>query len=71
MSPLSFLQSDPGAESSDFDFDETMTEEERSVHCPPSSLVPRIHCILAQKLSHSNPLLPSDLDLAKEDTSTC
>ena len=69
MSSFSCLQRDPGADPG-FDFDEMMTEEELSAHCPPSSLAPRIHCILTRKLNHSNPLLPSDLDLAKEDTGT-
>ena len=34
---------------------------ERSAHCPPPSLVPRLHCILVTPLSHTNPLLPRDL----------
>ena len=37
------------------------TEAERKAHSPPPSLVPRIHCIIANKLTHSNPLLPSEL----------
>ncbi|XP_065071215.1 mini-chromosome maintenance complex-binding protein-like [Rhopilema esculentum] len=36
----------------------SISAEERSAHCPPSSLVPRIHCILANKLIHNSPLIP-------------
>ncbi|XP_029416601.1 mini-chromosome maintenance complex-binding protein isoform X3 [Nannospalax galili] len=46
----------------------TDTEEQR-VHSPPASLVPRIHVILAQKLQHINPLLPTCLN--KEESRTC
>lgn len=45
-----------------------MAEEQR-VHSPPASLVPRIHVILAQKLQHINPLLPTCLN--KEESRTC
>eukprot|EP00794_Sanderia_malayensis_P005228 gene5228-5885_t len=38
-----------------------MSAEELSAHCPPSSLVPRLHCILTRRLSHDNPLIPSSL----------
>ncbi|XP_053162132.1 mini-chromosome maintenance complex-binding protein isoform X1 [Hemicordylus capensis] len=38
------------------------TVEEQRVHSPPASLVPRIHVILAQKLQHTNPLLPACLN---------
>ncbi|XP_053548632.1 mini-chromosome maintenance complex-binding protein [Bombina bombina] len=42
---------------------ETMdTSEEHRVHSPPTSLVPRIHAILAHKLQHNNPLLPPSLE---------
>ena len=34
---------------------------ERSAHCPPPSLVPRLHCILVTPLLHNNPLLPRGL----------
>ncbi|CAO2583526.1 Mini-chromosome maintenance complex-binding protein [Lemmus lemmus] len=44
-----------------------MAEEQR-VHSPPASLVPRIHVILAQKLQHINPLLPTCLN--KEESRT-
>ncbi|TRZ04004.1 hypothetical protein DNTS_001158 [Danionella cerebrum] len=37
------------------------TVEEQRVHCPPASLVPRLHMLHAQPLVHNNPLLPSDL----------
>ena len=39
------------------------TTAERSAHCPPPSLVPRLHCILVTSLSHTNPLLPRQLPL--------
>ena len=35
------------------------TLAERRSHHPPPSLVPRLHCLFAVTLSHSNPLLPS------------
>ncbi|KAJ8248413.1 hypothetical protein GJAV_G00241770 [Gymnothorax javanicus] len=35
------------------------TAEERRVHSPPASLVPRLHMIHALSLQHNNPLLPS------------
>ena len=34
---------------------------EIKAHHPPPSLVPRLHCIVAQKMEHSNPLLPVNL----------
>ncbi|KAI1894347.1 hypothetical protein AGOR_G00114880 [Albula goreensis] len=34
------------------------TAEERRVHSPPASLVPRLHVLLTHKLQHNNPLLP-------------
>ncbi|KAM9324606.1 mini-chromosome maintenance complex-binding protein [Gastrophryne carolinensis] len=37
------------------------TLEEQQVHSPPTSLVPRIHAIIAQKLHHINPLIPSSI----------
>uniref|UniRef100_A0A8C5LEL7 Mini-chromosome maintenance complex-binding protein n=1 Tax=Jaculus jaculus TaxID=51337 RepID=A0A8C5LEL7_JACJA len=43
--------------------------EEQRVHSPPASLVPRIHVILAQKLQHINPLLPTCLN--KEESRAC
>jgi len=46
----------------EFGFKDTTTMEERLVHCPPTSLVPRIHCILADKLLHTNPFLTRSLD---------
>lgn len=45
------------------------TAEEQRVHSPPSSLVPRIHVILAHKLQHLNPLLPACLN--EEESKTC
>uniref|UniRef100_A0A8P4KTE1 Mini-chromosome maintenance complex-binding protein n=1 Tax=Dicentrarchus labrax TaxID=13489 RepID=A0A8P4KTE1_DICLA len=35
------------------------TAEEQRVHCPPASLVPRLHMLHARPVSHNNPLLPS------------
>lgn len=45
------------------------TSAERHVHCPPPSLIPRLHCILATPLSHSNPTLPITLapPITKQD----
>uniref|UniRef100_A0A5F9CA12 Mini-chromosome maintenance complex-binding protein n=1 Tax=Oryctolagus cuniculus TaxID=9986 RepID=A0A5F9CA12_RABIT len=40
----------------------TDAAEEQRVHSPPASLVPRIHVVLAQKLQHINPLLPTCLN---------
>jgi hypothetical protein len=40
--------------------------EEKKAHSPPPSLVPRLHCIFATKLSHSNPLLPRSLKIPVE-----
>ena len=40
---------------------ELETVEERRAHCPPPSLVPRLHAITVRCLSHSNPLLPPHL----------
>lgn len=40
---------------------QTETAAERKVHSPPPSLIPRLHCIVARCLAHSNPLLPSNL----------
>lgn len=37
---------------------------ETKAHHPPSSLVPRLHCIIAEKMAHSNPLLPRNLGTA-------
>ena len=37
------------------------SEAEKSAHCPPPSLVPRLHCILVKTLTHCNPLLPRHL----------
>ncbi|POI26448.1 hypothetical protein CIB84_009803 [Bambusicola thoracicus] len=44
------------------------TAEEQRVHSPPSSLVPRIHVILAHKLQHLNPLLPACLNEEESKT---
>ena len=43
-----------------------LTEEnvaEAKAHHPPPSLVPRLHCIVAHKMGHSNPLLPRNLEI--------
>lgn len=39
-----------------------MDMEEEVAHCPPPSLVPRLHVLSAQKVSHTNPLLSADLE---------
>ncbi|KAJ8361343.1 hypothetical protein SKAU_G00178680 [Synaphobranchus kaupii] len=38
--------------------DSVETAEERRVHSPPASLVPRLHMIYTLPLQHNNPLLP-------------
>ncbi|XP_072293289.1 mini-chromosome maintenance complex-binding protein [Eucyclogobius newberryi] len=38
--------------------DSMETAEEQRVHCPPASLVPRLHMLHARPLCHNNPLLP-------------
>lgn len=38
--------------------DSMETAEEQRVHCPPASLVPRLHVLHARPLCHNNPLLP-------------
>lgn len=47
--------------------DSMETAEEQRVHCPPASLVPRLHVLHAQPLCHNNPLLPPG---TLEDNST-
>ncbi|XP_018431141.1 PREDICTED: mini-chromosome maintenance complex-binding protein, partial [Nanorana parkeri] len=37
------------------------TVEEQRVHSPPTSLVPRIHAVIVQKLHHNNPLIPTSV----------
>lgn len=36
---------------------------ETKAHHPPPSLVPRLHCITARRMAHSNPLLPTNLEI--------
>lgn len=42
--------------------DSFMSEEEHAAHYPPTSLVPRLHCVFYQHLKHSNPSIPLDID---------
>ena len=35
---------------------------EQQVRSPPPSLVPRLHVIQSKRLTHSNPLLPQDMN---------
>uniref|UniRef100_A0A8P4GDF7 Mini-chromosome maintenance complex-binding protein n=1 Tax=Dicentrarchus labrax TaxID=13489 RepID=A0A8P4GDF7_DICLA len=57
---LSALADEKDASSSIMDPTESMeTAEEQRVHCPPASLVPRLHMLHARPVSHNNPLLPS------------
>lgn len=44
-----------------------MPIEECSAHCPPSSLVPRLHCILSRRLKHSNPMLTEDIAMEHQN----
>lgn len=48
--------------------DNFMTEEEQAAHYPPTSLVPRIHCVLFQHLKHSNPSIPLHIDEKKAES---
>ena len=41
--------------------EEMLSEEEQAVHHPPPSLVPRLHCVVARHLAHSNPCIPVEL----------
>lgn len=36
---------------------------ETKSHHPPPSLVPRLHCIVAHKMAHTNPLLLRNLEV--------
>lgn len=56
---LSALADDKDSASSLLDPAEGMeTAEEQRVHCPPASLVPRLHMLHARPVVHNNPLLP-------------
>ena len=44
---------------------------EVKAHHPPSSLVPRLHCITAYKMAHSNPLLMRTLQIPVSLTGKC
>ncbi|XP_032220134.1 mini-chromosome maintenance complex-binding protein [Nematostella vectensis] len=58
------LASTPGEAPSDPSFitaDDVMCQEERAVHHPPPSLVPRLHCLVARPMKHSNPTMPTVL----------
>lgn len=54
------LASNPEQDGSD-DCMGAMDIEEEAAHCPPPSLVPRIHALTVRVLKHTNPLLPPDL----------
>ncbi|XP_029961871.1 mini-chromosome maintenance complex-binding protein [Salarias fasciatus] len=57
---LSALAEEKDATSSLLDPMEGMeSAEEQRVHCPPASLVPRLHMLCARTLPHNNPLLPA------------
>lgn len=56
---LSALAEEKEASSSFLDPMEGLeSTEEQRVHCPPASLVPRLHMLCANPLRHNNPLLP-------------
>ncbi|KAE8589534.1 hypothetical protein XENTR_v10017603 [Xenopus tropicalis] len=64
---LSALTEDREAVSALLDPSDDMdTLEEHRAHCPPASLVPRIHTIVTRKLQHNNPLLPPSLQGSEE-----
>lgn len=50
-----------GVQSSIEGYDEEPMEE-RNAHAPPPSLVPRLHAILANKLPHVNPYIPTNTE---------
>lgn len=65
---IGVLSSDPALasfESSSHDeVGGAMTDQstlERRTHCPPPSLIPRLHCIKATPLHHCHPDLPTSL----------
>ena len=41
---------------------ESMDGVEETAHCPPPSLVPRLHVILAHPLKHNHPDIPADIN---------
>ncbi|KAF3842359.1 hypothetical protein F7725_024310 [Dissostichus mawsoni] len=60
---LSALADEKDVSSSFLDPTDSMeTAEEQRVHCPPASLVPRLHMLYAKPLPHNNPLLPATLE---------
>ncbi|KAK7901699.1 hypothetical protein WMY93_018468 [Mugilogobius chulae] len=59
VSPALSALADEKESSALFDPSDSMeTAEEQRVHCPPASLVPRLHMLHARPLCHNNPLLP-------------
>ncbi|XP_076461198.1 mini-chromosome maintenance complex-binding protein-like [Babylonia areolata] len=61
---VGILSVDPSLAEFSSDQDEqdmAMSAAERAVHTPPPSLVPRLHAVLIQKMTHNNPFLPQDL----------
>ncbi|OCT71317.1 hypothetical protein XELAEV_18034296mg [Xenopus laevis] len=64
---LSAVNEDRDAVSALLDPSDNMeTLEEQRAHCPPASLVPRIHSVVTWKLQHNNPLLPGTLQGTEE-----
>ena len=43
-----------------------ISEEEHAVHHPPPSLVPRLHCVVARHLPHSNPCVAQEFTEVEE-----
>lgn len=54
LAPLTYTESSENEQLMD-------TAAERRAHCPPPSLVPRLHAMVVRHPPHSNPLLPRDL----------
>ncbi|KRT82765.1 hypothetical protein AMK59_3144, partial [Oryctes borbonicus] len=54
---IGFLSSDIVSGHSPCDDDELGLEMEIQTHNPPSSIVPRIHCVIWNKVEHANPLV--------------
>lgn len=62
---VGFLSTDPINYATNDDDDEV--DMEMQMHNPPSSLVPRLHCVGWKKLKHNNPLFGDTLNHNQED----
>jgi hypothetical protein len=60
MQVVGVYEIDPAVGLIDADDDPYMAEEFRAHH-PPPSMIPRLHCIAIQPLSHHNPTIPQEI----------